>query len=168
MRSNKHLKKYCKKTAKKINLKLLDRLRDTNKAKSSDAKGILNSVNKGKKILTTEKAISEAVDKRAKRYGAVGSLFWRSAKELNPKIRSDGRISKDKMKKHKLTNGMTFKGKYENSTIDVKIRHKAGDNNSKFDSELTKRIDKQVTYWLDRAYKQIATKRYLGKHLDKI
>lgn len=72
------------------------------------------------------------------------------------------------MKKHKLTNGMMFKGKYENATVDVKISHKAGDNNSKFISKLKKNINKQVTFWLDKAYKQITAKRYLGKHLDKI
>lgn len=53
LRANKHLKKYCKKTAKKVNFKLVDSLRDTAKGSSSDAKNILNKVNKGKKILIT-------------------------------------------------------------------------------------------------------------------
>ena len=79
IRSNKELKEgYKRKCAKTINKKLVDRLRLASKSNKQAAKGILLSVNtpNGSKIVVPQEKIEAEVQKRLKRYGSVGSLFW--------------------------------------------------------------------------------------------
>jgi hypothetical protein len=107
------------------------------------------------------------VQKRLKRYGAVASLFWQSAKKLNPKIKPE-KLSKEKRKKHKMTNGMSYKAGSSNNSASAVINHRAEKLNSKFKSKLLKRIAQQEKFWSKQAEKQIIAAGVLNKLIEKV
>lgn len=169
IRSNKELKEgYKRKCAKTINKKLVDRLRLASKSNKQAAKGILLSVNtpNGSKIVVPQEKIEAEVQKRLKRYGSVGSLFWQAAKKLNPKIKPQD-LQKEKRKKHRLTNGASYKTSTTNDTVSATVEHTA-EGNEKFQRKLLKRIAQQENWWAKQAEKQIIAAKYLDKLLDKV
>ena len=169
IRSNKELiEGYKRKCAKTINKKLVDRLRLAPKSNKQAAKGILLSVNtpNGSKIVVPQEKIEAEVQKRLKRYGSVGSLFWQAAKKLNPKIKPQD-LQKEKRKKHKLTNGASYKTSTTNDTVSATVEHTA-EGNEKFQRKLLKRIAQQEKWWAKQAEKQIIAAKYLDKLLDKV
>ena len=111
--------------------------------------------------------IEKEIQKRLKRYGAVASLFWHAAKKLNPKIRPD-KLSKEKRKKHKLTNGMSYRTNIGSNSVSASINHQAEKLNKKFKSKLMKRISYQEKFWAKQAEKQIVVAEVLNKLIDKV
>jgi hypothetical protein len=168
--SNKDLKQtYKRKCMKSINKKLIEQLRSSDKTNRATAKGILMAAGskEGYKIIVPREKIEKEIQKRLKRYGAVASLFWNSAKQLNPKIKPD-KLSKEKRKKHKLTNGMSYKTKISNDAVTAIVNHRAETMNKKFRSRLMKRIHQQEKFWAKQAEKQIVAAEVLNKLISRV
>lgn len=144
IKSNKELSDYKRKCAKSIKKELIEKLRSAEKSNTATARTILISAKSpnGYKIVVPRDKIEKEIQKRLKRYGAVASLFWQSAKKLNPKIKPD-KLPKEKRKKHKMTNGMSYKAGSGNNSASAVINHRAEKLNSKFKSKLLKRIAQQ-------------------------
>lgn len=162
---NKKLKEtFRRKCMKSVNKKLIEQLRSADKTNRATAKSILLAAGspQGYKIIVPKEKIEKEVQKRLKRYGATASLFWQSAKKLNPKIKPD-KLSKEKRKKHKLTNGMSYKTKLTNNSAAAIVNHRAEHMNKKFRSRLLKRIAQQEKFWAKQAEKQIVAAEVLNK-----
>lgn len=163
--SNKDLKKtFSRKCSKSINKKLIDQLRTAPKTNRSAAKNILLSLGSmnGKKIVVPKQKLEKEIQRRVKRYGSIASLFWNAAKTLNPKIKAQ-KLSKQKRKKHKLTNGMNYKTSISTNTAAANIQHRAEKLNKKFNSKLLKTIQKQQKFWAKQAQKQIIAADVLNR-----
>ena len=169
IKSNKELSDYKRKCAKSIKKELIEKLRSAEKSNTATARTILISAKSpnGYKIVVPRDKIEKEIQKRLKRYGAVASLFWQSAKKLNPKIRPD-KLPKEKRKKHKMTNGMSYKAGSSNNSASAVINHRAEKLNSKFKSKLLKRIAQQEKFWSKQAEKQIIAAGVLNKLIEKV
>ena len=169
IKSNKELSDYKRKCAKSIKKELIEKLRSAEKSNTATARTILISAKSpnGYKIVVPRDKIEKEIQKRLKRYGAVASLFWQSAKKLNPKIRPD-KLPKEKRKKHKMTNGMSYKAGSSNNSASAVINHRAEKMNSKFKSKLLKRIAQQEKFWSKQAEKQIIAAGVLNKLIEKV
>lgn len=167
--SNKELGSYKRKCAKSLKKDLIEKLRCSEKSNSATAKRLLMAAKSpnGYKIIVPREKINKEIEKRLKRYGAVASLFWHSAKKLNPKIKPD-KLAKDKRKKHKLTNGMSYKAGSNGNTAEAVINHRAEKMNAKFRSKLLKRIAQQEKFWSKQAEKQIVAAGVLKKLIEKL
>lgn len=170
IRKNKELQNYIRKTAKTVDAKLIDRFRASKNPNRAAAKTILISVSKGKKIITTQAAITKEVNKRKKRWGAVGALFWQAAKQLHPKIRPN-KIGRHKTKKHKLTRGAGFIADFTHNAskgeISVSIKHDATDND-KMMSKALPTMQRNIKFWMKKLQNEMLGKKYLGKYLNKL
>lgn len=165
IRSSDKLKNtYRRKCMKSLNKKLIDQLRNADKTNRSTAKSILLAVGSpnGYKIIVPSDKIEKEVQKRLKRYGATASLFWQAAKKLNPNIKAN-KLSKEKRKKHKLTNGMTYKTKVSSNTVAALVHHRAETMNKKFRSKLLKTISNEEKFWAKQAEKQIVAAEVLNR-----
>ena len=169
IKSNKELSDYKRKCAKSIKKELIEKLRSAEKSNTATARTILISAKSpnGYKIVVPRDKIEKEIQKRLKRYGAVASLFWQSAKKLNPKIRPD-KLPKEKRKKHKMTNGMSYKAGSSNNSASAVINHRAEKMNSKFKAKLLKRIAQQEKFWSKQAEKQIIAAGVLNKLIEKV
>ena len=169
IKSNKELSDYKRKCAKSIKKELIEKLRSAEKSNTATARTILISAKSpnGYKIVVPRDKIEKEIQKRLKRYGAVASLFWQSAKKLNPKIKPD-KLPKEKRKKHKMTNGMSYKAGSSNNSASAVINHRAEKLNSKFKSKLLKRIAQQEKFWSKQAEKQIIAAGVLNKLIEKV
>ena len=169
IKSNKELSDYKRKCAKSIKKELIEKLRSAEKSNTATARAILISAKSpnGYKIVVPRDKIEKEIQKRLKRYGAVASLFWQSAKKLNPKIKPD-KLPKEKRKKHKMTNGMSYKAGSSNNSASAVINHRAEKLNSKFKSKLLKRIAQQEKFWSKQAEKQIIAAGVLNKLIEKV
>ena len=169
IKSNKELSDYKRKCAKSIKKELIEKLRSAEKSNTATARTILISAKSpnGYKIVVPRDKIEKEIQKRLKRYGAVASLFWQSAKKLNPKIRPD-KLPKEKRKKHKMTNGMSYKAGSSNNSASAVINHRAEKMNSKFKTKLLKRIAQQEKFWSKQAEKQIIAAGVLNKLIEKV
>lgn len=169
IKSNKELSDYKRKCAKSIKKELIEKLRSAEKSNTATARTILISAKSpnGYKIVVPRDKIEKEIQKRLKRYGAVASLFWQSAKKLNPKIKPD-KLPKEKRKKHKMTNGMSYKAGSSNNSASAVINHRAEKMNSKFKSKLLKRIAQQEKFWSKQAEKQIIAAGVLNKLIEKV
>lgn len=169
IKSNKELADYKRKCAKSIKKELIEKLRSAEKSNTATARTILISAKSpnGYKIVVPRDKIEKEIQKRLKRYGAVASLFWQSAKKLNPKIKPD-KLPKEKRKKHKMTNGMSYKAGSSNNSASAVINHRAEKMNSKFKSKLLKRIAQQEKFWSKQAEKQIIAAGVLNKLIEKV
>lgn len=169
IKSNKELSDYKRKCAKSIKKELIEKLRSAEKSNTATARTILISAKSpnGYKIVVPRDKIEKEIQKRLKRYGAVASLFWQSAKKLNPKIRPE-KLPKEKRKKHKMTNGMSYKAGSSNNSASAVINHRAEKMNSKFKSKLLKRIAQQEKFWSKQAEKQIIAAGVLNKLIEKV
>lgn len=169
IKSNKELADYKRKCAKSIKKELIEKLRSAEKSNTATARTILISAKSpnGYKIVVPRDKIEKEIQKRLKRYGAVASLFWQSAKKLNPKIRPE-KLPKEKRKKHKMTNGMSYKAGSSNNSASAVINHRAEKLNSKFKSKLLKRIAQQEKFWSKQAEKQIIAAGVLNKLIEKV
>lgn len=165
--SNKDLKKFKRKCAKNLKKEAIDKLRSADKSNKATAKAILTSMKapNGSKIVVPPDKLEKEIAKRLKRYGAVASLFWQSAKALNPKIKGD-KLSKEKKKKHKATNGANFKTNITKDSASATVQHLGEKVNSKFKQKLDKRIREQETFWAKQAEKQILAAKYLDKLIE--
>lgn len=172
--SDKDLKKtYKRKCMKSVNKKLVDKLRSSKKTNRQTAKQLLISAGskEGYKIIVPREKLEKEIEKRVKRYGAVASLFWHSAKQLNPKIKASDKkhtLNKQKRKKHKLTNGMSYKTATTNKEVSATVNHIAEKLNSSFVSKLQKRIKSQEKFWAKQAEKQIITAAVLNKLIERV
>lgn len=169
IKSNKELSDYKRKCAKSIKKELIEKLRSAEKSNTATARTILISAKSpnGYKIVVPRDKIEKEIQKRLKRYGAVASLFWQSAKKLNPKIKPD-KLPKEKRKKHKMTNGMSYKASSSNNSASAVINHRAEKLNSKFKTKLLKRIAQQEKFWSKQAEKQIIAAGVLNKLIEKV
>lgn len=169
IKSNKELSDYKRKCAKSIKKELIEKLRSAEKSNTATARTILISAKSpnGYKIVVPREKIEKEIQKRLKRYGAVASLFWQSAKKLNPKIKPD-KLPKEKRKKHKMTNGMSYKASSSNNSASAVINHRAEKLNSKFKTKLLKRIAQQEKFWSKQAEKQIIAAGVLNKLIEKV
>ena len=169
IKSNKELSDYKRKCAKSIKKELIEKLRSAEKSNTATARTILISAKSpnGYKIVVPRDKIEKEIQKRLKRYGAVASLFWQSAKKLNPKIKPD-KLPKEKRKKHKMTNGMSYKAGSSNNSASAVINHRAEKLNSKFKAKLLKRIAQQEKFWSKQAEKQIIAAGVLNKLIEKV
>ena len=169
IKSNKELADYKRKCAKSIKKELIEKLRSAEKSNTATARTILISAKSpnGYKIVVPRDKIEKEIQKRLKRYGAVASLFWQSAKKLNPKIKPD-KLPKEKRKKHKMTNGMSYKAGSSNNSASAVINHRAEKMNAKFKSKLLKRIAQQEKFWSKQAEKQIIAAGVLNKLIEKV
>lgn len=170
IKSNKELKEpYKRKFAKSIKKELIEKLRTSDKTTSTVAKSILLQAGSpnGYKIVVPAEKIEKEIQKRLKRYGATASLFWHSAKQLNPKIKPD-KLPKEKRKKHALTNGMSYKTAVKTTEVTATVNHQAEKLNKKFRSKLLKRIAQQERYWAAQAEKQIVAAGVLNKLIEKV
>lgn len=169
IKSNKELSDYKRKCAKSIKKELIEKLRSAEKSNTATARTILISAKSpnGYKIVVPRDKIEKEIQKRLKRYGAVASLFWQSAKKLNPKIKPD-KLPKEKRKKHKMTNGMSYKAGSSNNSASAVINHRAEKMNSKFKTKLLKRIAQQEKFWSKQAEKQIIAAGVLNKLIEKV
>lgn len=169
IKSNKELGDFRRKCAKNLKKELIERLRCAEKSNTATAKAILISVKSpnGYKIVVPREKIEKEVQKRLKRYGAVASLYWQSAKKLNPKIKPD-KLAKEKRKKHKLTNGMTYQTSVSGNAVKAKVVHRAEKLNAKFRARLMKRIIQQEKFWAKQAEKQIVAAGVLNKLLERL
>lgn len=169
IKSNKELSDYKRKCAKSIKKELIEKLRSAEKSNTATARTILISAKSpnGYKIVVPRDKIEKEIQKRLKRYGAVASLFWQSAKKLNPKIKPD-KLPKEKRKKHKMTNGMSYKASSSNNSARAVINHRAEKLNSKFKTKLLKRIAQQEKFWSKQAEKQIIAAGVLNKLIEKV
>lgn len=174
IKSDKKLKEtFTRKCAKSIKKELIEKLRSSKKSNRSTAKGILMGAGSknGYKIIAPKEKIQKEIEKRLKRYGAVASLFWHAAKQLNPKIKAGDKknsLSKAKRKKHRLTNGMSYKTSINSNQVSANVNHKAEKVNSKFASKLNKRIKQQENFWARQAEKQIVAAGVLNKLIDNV
>lgn len=173
MREHKSMKQFVRKFTKTVNKKTLDKFRSQPKMDSQTASRILKSVKspKGYKLITSKAAIEKEISARAKRYGAIGSMFWRAAKLQNPKIRpklqSGATLDKSRRKKHKMKDGASFNVKVSKQIAIATIKHKAEGINRKFNSKLLKTIRKQEEFWAKKAEKEILAAKYLDKLIDE-
>lgn len=167
--SNKELSDYKRKCAKSIKKELIEKLRSADKSNTATARQILLGAKSpnGYKIVVPREKIEKEIQKRLKRYGAVASLFWQSAKKLNPKIKPD-KLAKEKRKKHKMTNGMSYNTNVTGTAVSAKVNHRAEKLNNKFKSKLLKRIAQQEKFWAKQAEKQIVAAGVLNKLLEKV
>ena len=167
--SNKELASFKRKCAKSLKKALIEKLRCSDKSNSSTAKMLLMAEKSpnGYKIIVPREKIDKEIEKRLKRYGAVASLFWQSAKKLNPKIKPD-KLAKEKRKKHKMTNGMNYKTSATKDTVTAVVEHRAEKMNRKFKSKLLKRIAQQEKFWAKQAEKQIVAAGVLKKLLKDV
>lgn len=156
-------------TSKTIKSDLIEKLRKSGKNDATTAKRILTQAGSphGYKIVVPQSKIEAEVQKRLKRYGAIASLFWHSAKSINPSIKPKN-LSKEKRKKHKLTNGMSYKTATSSKEVTASINHRAEKLNSKFKSKLLTTIAKQEKFWAQRAEKEIIAAGVIDKLLDKL
>lgn len=174
IKSDKKLKEtFTRKCAKSIKKDLIEKLRSSKNSNRSTAKGILMGAGSknGYKIIVPREKIEKEIQNRLKRYGAVASLFWHAAKQLNPKIKPGDKkhtLSKAKRKKHKLTNGMSYKTSINSNQVSANVNHRAEKVNSKFASKLNKRIKQQENFWAGQAEKQIIAAAVLNKLIDKV
>lgn len=169
IRSNKELVKgYKRKCAKNINQKLIEQLRCSASTNRQTAISILKGagVKYGSKIVVPQEKIDKEIEKRLKRYGSVGSLFWQAAKQLNPKIKPQ-KLQKEKRKKHKATKGAGYKTTITSDAAVATVVHNA-EINQKFKKKLLKRIAQQEKWWAKQAEKQIIAAKFFDKLLDKI
>lgn len=172
MREHKSMKQFVRKFTKTVNKKLLDKFRSQPKTDAQTASKILKAAKspKGYKLITSKAAIDKEIEARAKRYGSIGSLFWRAAKIQNPKIRprlQNGQtLNKAKRKKHKLKDGSSFNAKVSKNMASATIKHKAEGINKKFNSKLIKTIKKQEEFWAKKAEKEMLAAKFLDKLLD--
>ena len=169
IKSNEELSDYKRKCAKSIKKELIEKLRSAEKSNTATARTILISAKSpnGYKIVVPRDKIEKEIQKRLKRYGAVASLFWQSAKKLNPKIKPE-KLPKEKRKKHKMTNGMSYKAGSSNNSASAVINHRAEKMNSKFKTKLLKRIAQQEKFWSKQAEKQIIAAGVLNKLIEKV
>ena len=172
MRSNKDLKQlYVRKCAKSVKGAMVDRLRSSEKPNRKTAQTILLSMKspKGRPIIIPRQKFQKQIEKRSKRYGAVASLFWQSAKRLNPKIKPTvkglGTLSKEKRKKHKMTNGMSFRTAVNVKGAEAVIKHRA-EINGRFKKKLLAKIKQQENFHAKDAQKRLLAAKYLDKLLE--
>lgn len=172
IKSDKDLKqKYRRKCAKTLKGSLIDALRSSEKPNRNTARRLLLAMKspEGKQIVVPRQKFEKEVEKRLKRYGAVASLFWQSAKQLNPKIRPSvnglGTLSKEKRKKHKMTNGMSYVTNVSVKESKATIKHKA-ELNGRFKKKLMAKIRQQQTWHAKDAQKRLLAAKYLDKLLE--
>lgn len=168
IRSHKDLTRFKRKCSKSLKKALIDKFRSMPKSNRTMAKGLLigeKSPN-GSKIIAPQAKIDAEIQRRVKRHGSIASLFWQSAKQLNPKIKNDG-LSKSKRKKRKAKNGEFFKVNAGGGAVSATVSHMA-EINGKFKQKLLKRIAEQEKFWAKMAEKQIIAAKYLGKHIEKV
>lgn len=165
--TNKDLSGYKRKFLKRCNTKLIEKFRSQSKQNNNTARQILLSVGtpNGSKIIVPEQKIQEEIEKRMKRYGAVSSLFWSAAKQLNPNIKPKG-LSKEKRKKHKLKDGSTFKTKILKDGAEATVKHLAEVVNPHFRKKLKQVIDAQEKFWAKVTENEIVAADVLNKLLN--
>lgn len=170
LRKHKDLHHLTRKTSKTVNAKLIDNFRSKPQQNRHTASQILISVGGGKKIITTQSAINKEVKKRLKRWGAVGSLFWQSAKQLHEKIRPN-KIGRHKTKKHKPSAGASFSTKFSHSSgtgeITVDVTHNVNDN-ARYMKKLNTKLNQQCKFWMKKLKSEMLGKKYLGKYLNQL
>lgn len=171
---NKGLLKFKRKCAKTLKKDLIDKLRCSKNPSPSTAKTLLMAAKSpnGFRIIVPAEKLYKEVEARVKRWGATSSLFWHAAKKLNPKIKPSipniGTLPKEKRKKHKMTNGMSYKAGSSNNSASAVINHRAEKLNSKFKAKLLKRIAQQEKFWSKQAEKQIIAAGVLNKLIEKV
>lgn len=165
--TNKDLSGYKRKFLKRCNVKLIEKFRMQSKQNNSTAKQILLSVGSpnGSKIVVPEQKIQQEVEKRLKRYGAVSSLFWSAAKQLNPNIKPKG-LSKEKRRKHKLKDGSSFKTKILKDGAEATVKHLAEVVNPQYRKKLKQLIQKQEKFWASVTENEIVAADVLNKLLN--
>lgn len=165
--SNKELHKFKRKCAKNVKKPLIDKFRSMPKSNRAMARGMrINEKSpNGEKIIVPKGKIDAEVEKRVKRHGSTASLFWQSARQLNPKIKPDG-LSKQKRKKHKSTHGASFKTNAGGGAVSATVQHRA-EINGRYKQKLLKRIAQQERFWAGQAEKQILAAKYLGRLIER-
>lgn len=160
-------KKYRRNILSKPDTALMDKFRSSPVANKETAKRLLNR-HYNNKILVPYAAIMAEVDKRAKRYGVTGSLFWQAAKELNPKIKNSGKQKLPKGKTQiRRTRGSKRVQKATNE-ITVNMNHYAESVNPLFRGKVDSKCREQEAFWTKQAEKQVMAATYMKKLLKDV
>lgn len=156
-----------RKFAKSVKKKLVDDFRSSEKTSWKTAKALLQREKSpdGNRIIAPSEKIEAAVKSRAKRFGAIGSLFWQAAKQLNPKIKAKN-LHPAKRRKIKPSEGAKYTSKIDKTSVMAVVNHKAENINGKFLKKLTKRIKQQEEFWAKKAEKEMLAAKFLDKLLD--